>query len=495
MGNSVHPTDSSYPESPVLLKRDSPMRGKLSETSRKGKLGVSLSLSQVKIERWSLVEKIKALENQVAEMDVLTSENIRLQRELQESEGEKEMIRAKFADINDKLKGFMAKEQFEKDQLESELRAKTEEVRSKSLDQDALRLENARLRKEIELVEDEMLKMKQLNASCIDRSIHDRVVSDLKRETEQLRLSLKDSISRTIFERTLKQIEELNDHLKAKSTCISELEQERIQLCTRIGCLEKQDIDNTRLIEKLKSELSTLEDSNESFQKRLIQVERMSAASLKEDQLSISSLREELRDSERKITELLSELNLKAERERRFHLESGIARRSIESVKLDKLRLAGKINDIRQETESLKNSIRNSAMEHERYFIDQMKTVQSFYEHNLSEFRKGVWRSLQQFNLIDQLEDPPATLTELVIVLRSILCDTSKEISDAREDMFILKSELSQKDFEITELKNRLDVLAAGKKEDDSVLNEFRRSIESIESNLRSSRRFSQKPM
>jgi chromosome segregation ATPase len=484
IGYQSQASESHFCDSPTLSRRDV-KREKSLEGSRTGKSGVGLSLSQAKIERWSLVEKLKVLESQLTEMDSISKENIRLHRVLQESEDEKLEIRNKFAAMNDRLKEFLVKEQAERSHLEAELSLTLEENRVLKLDQGACHLENAKVQKEMQLVQNEMLKMRQLNASCIDRSVHERITSDLKQESEQLRASLAETVSQTIYERALKQITDMNDQLVTKSTRITDLEHENIKLSHEIARLGRRETESSRVIEKLRSELSDLEDSNASFRQRLVQVERMSTATVKEDQISMSCLREELKISEKRITEFLSDLGLKAERERRFQLESGMARKSIESVRQDKLRLVNKVKTIREEMELLKISMRNASLEQNNIMTEELTKIQHFYNENLSQFSKGVWRMLQHFNLVDQLEGSPATLTDLVLVLKAVLGEISCELNTFREDIFLLKTDLGRKESQIVELTDRLSKVVTGKREDDFVLNEVRQSIESIESVLR----------
>lgn len=147
----------------------------------------SQSLTALKVENISLKEHVKFLENHLCDFKAVRRENSDLNEKLHASAEESLRVREKYIEMSERVRRFMENEKAVRVDLESKLST-----------QEHFKKEVVRLSMHLDSSHDEITKLKLLNASCIDRMIHERTLNDVKAENAKLRLALLDSVPRTI---------------------------------------------------------------------------------------------------------------------------------------------------------------------------------------------------------------------------------------------------------------------------------------------------------
>ena len=486
-------SNSPYCDSPTFTRRECRLGSRSVDISRTGRTRLGVSLSQAKMDQWSMSERVKILEAQLRDKEEVMHENAQLREELASSEKERVRTRERFVEMNDRLKGFISKEQSDRKAMEVELAEARERMRNAVNERDHTMQENAMLRRENELVQEEIVKIRQINADCIDRSVHDRILADTRRENDQLRASLTESVPKAIHERTVSQIAELNHLVSARTRELLNKEKEKASVDQRMKAADERDTANQKLIEKLRDELVDMERMNEGFSKKFVQVERQLARHIPIE--DIEAMRLELVDSQKRVNQLMSELTVRAEKDKRISLETSILSQSIDMVRSEKVRLLKQVRALKEDTELVKLSVRNQRIEFNDVLRRQIFAIQAHFQGDINHLVNGIWNLLRQMSLVEAEWESPQTLTDAVTVLRSVVKSAVEDLRAAKEDCYIAKSHVAkllakcgEKDDAIRKLNAKLVAVDAGKMQHDSMLSKLRESVESAELRLSASR-------
>lgn len=475
---SNSPSQGSVCDSPTFPRREGRSRRFSTERGSTTRLSAGLSLSQAQIDKWSLRDRIKELEAQLVNRDDVFKENFDLKTELQSSEAERLRVRDRLIDMNEKLREFVAKEQETRRRLESELSEAKDHIRIAMEENVQLGAEVAKAKKEASIVQDEMLKIKQLNAECIDRSVHERILSDMRKETDQLRASIEGSISAPVHDRALRQIDHLHSQLTEQRMLVSSMEQEKHTLQAETRSVECLLIERDETIAKLRGELARLESIAETHKSRISQLEKSVRDTKRENENNIESVRSELRKSDSKISELLEQLEQISEKEKRAQIQSSLSGKRSET---DKARALGRVKRIREELRDLKLQVNNASTSLHAFTADQVVLLLQLAETRTSRLVEGMWKLMTQVELIDPTWPQPDTLTDFVIVLRSALKEVVADMRQARSEVASLSNDRESRDRLILELTQKVAQMQSGKQREEQMLSRLRDSIESAQ--------------
>lgn len=475
---SSSPTQGSVCDSPTFSRREGRSRRFSTEKGSATRLSAGLSLSQAQIEKWSLHERIKELEAQLVNRDDVFKENFDLKTELQSSEAERLRVRDRLIDMNEKLREFVAKEQETRRRLESELSEAKDHIRIAMEQNVQLGAELAKAKKEASIIQDELLKIKQLNADCIDRSVHERILSDMRKETDQLRASIEGSISAPVHDRALRQIDHLHSQLTEQRMLVSSMEQQKHTLQAETRSVECLLMERDATIAKLRGELARLESIAETHISRISQLEKSVQDTKREDENKIEAVRSELRKSDARISELLEQQEQTSEKEKRTQLQSSLSRKRFEK---DKARAQGRVKRMREELRDLKVHVNNASTGLHAFAADQVERLLQLADARTTRLLEGIWKLLTQVELIDPTWPQPDTLTDFVIVLRSALKEVVADMRQARSEVVDLSNECESRDRLILELTQKVAQMQSGKQREEQMLSRLRDSIESAQ--------------
>ena len=206
-------------------------------------------------------------------------------------------------------------------------------------------------------------------------------------------------------------------------------------------------------------------------------------------------MRLELVDSQKRVNQLMSELTVRAEKDKRISLETSILSQSIDMVRSEKVRLLKQVRALKEDTELVKLSVRNQRIEFNDVLRRQIFAIQAHFQGDINHLVNGIWNLLRQMSLVEAEWESPQTLTDAVTVLRSVVKSAVEDLRAAKEDCYIAKSHVAkllakcgEKDDAIRKLNAKLVAVDAGKMQHDSMLSKLRDSVESAELRLSASR-------
>ena len=473
---------SPYGESPKFVNRETGFGEKSLDMTKTSRSSLGLSLSQAKIDRWTMGERIQLLETQLEDREHVLRENMDLKERVRVTEHEHSRLREKFSELNAKVRDFMHREE-------------SEEKTSKILmERDQMVHENSRLRRDLDLVQAELSRVRELSAETIDRKIHERLLNDLKVENEKLRRSLEESVPRTVHDRIFIQYQESSQVLLEKSRETVHLEREVSRYMQRLKNAEETEASSRNIIANLKDELVEMERANDRFSRRLIELERLVGGSKNKEKDALNeldSMRSELSDAQKRMNALLTELTVKTENEKRLGLEASLLNQSMEIAKSDTSKMLTRLGSMKEELKILKLAVQNDRSEFGECIKSSIAEIQDEFQSNIKQLIHGVWKLLTHFRLVDDSWEKPSRVTDLVLVLKAALAASSNELLKCINECDIAKSDAAhlletctEKDEQIRKLSYRLSALESNRANEDMMMSKLRKSIETAESKL-----------
>lgn len=484
---------SPYSESPKFVNRETRFGGNSMDMTKSSRSGLGISRSQAKIERWSMNDKMRVLEEQVGDREEVFRENMELKERVRVTEQEHERLRERFSDMNSQVKALMQRDESIRSKSEADLAEAREKISALGYERDQTAHENSRLKRDLDLIQEELARVRELASETIDRKIHSRIVGDLKNENDKLRKCVEESVPRAVHERLVIQFEESSHTLIEKSRESVELQRELTRYCSRLKCAEDAESTSRNTISKLKDELIEADNSNDRFSRQLIELERMVASKNKSSNAlnELEHMKSELAESQKRMNVLLSELSFKAANEKRLGLEASFLNQSMEIARSDKAKMLARLGAMKEESRILKLAIENDRSEFGESLKGGIAEIQNKFDSSIQQLIHGVWKLLTQFRLVDDSWEKPDRVTDLVVVLKAALTATTNELNRYKSDYEIASTELAklvarctEKDGHLRNLSSKLSVLEATRISEDLVMSKLRESIESAESRL-----------
>ena len=453
---------------------------------------MSQSLTQAKIERWSLTDRIGQLESELWDLREVQRENADLKEQLRVSKMEQDDTVNRFSEMKSRVNLFISREEATRHSIESELSLATEQVQAVSFERERAVQESLRLRTELAMLQQEMNRVRNLLADSVDREFHERMAQDLKAEVEAVRKSFEGSVPQVIHERVVSQMQQT-------STKLTDAEE-------RVRAFQCDNNSVTAVFKDKDEQISRLQGQLESSEVRL----KTAQAELDALRLHIKELAPTIEDGRKYslVADALKEsmkrgADLNAELARKTDIESSLSSRVIalekalieagrrkHVVDIQVKRLRNDLNAVKSHAESLQASSQEIVQ-------TGIHRIEEKYNMESEEVCSDVYKVMRRLGVVHGEVDKPRSRHELVILLTSTLTalkveleSTHMEAETARLAVGSTRVDLARREAEVRELTMRMSTVAHDRTREDTVLSRLRESIESAEFRMSRHKRF-----
>ena len=468
--------NTTFTESPILRHR-SPGRLRRSDLSLS--VGGSSSLAQAKVERWSLYERVKELEELLRDRDEIVRINLDLRDRLEQSESDRGTMFAQQEKLIEQLKRFRSKEENTVKGNAEEMRILQENLHTTTLEKDRLVRESSRLINENKIFQEELERMQESILQMIDRTVHERIVEDLRNEIVSIRKSLSETVPQSIHERLISQLAESKSLFDEKSS-------ELIQLKDEIMKHENQLNGHRNFEANLKSKISLLEEENKSLKETIekLQGDIGLSKTLIEDGRKYRLTAEALKESVKRSTEL------SMQQDRRDSLVDEL------QIDLENLRKIRQFEtEVHEKTRLQVASLKHDMMSLRKITVDQsvafhdsiavvFETLMNERGMDTRDIISTIWRMLDKLGFIPNDWPCPAGVDELVHTLKTTLAQVASEVSRTATESALVQRELNRRDHELRELRMMIENLERTRGEEKRAISNLRSSMEAAEQRI-----------
>ena len=447
---------NAFPDSPLYRERR-PIRTPGSmRRSTSGSL--SSSLAQSKVLRWSLAERVNELEGKLEDYHHISRLNADLRDQLRITQEENRSMIQRYNDLNTRVKSFVSKEELARKVQEHELHELKIESQSMKFDKDRLANECDRLKSEADIFKIEIDRLRVTCSESVDRTMHDRMLSDLRNEISSLRQSLEQSVDLNVHERLRSQLSESHCKVNSQELEINKLNRELEDLsckCSDVVC-DRDALQKTveDLIQQIKDSKSLIEDG---------QKYRFTAEALKE--------------AVKRNTELSVLVD---------QLKSQESSHKHEMKRLEDLRgvMSETVNTYRHDLTNLRELVRDQSSNFSRTMQDSLRRLHAANQKETASFISTVMDLLIKLEYIEGKVDQSMKLSDLAHVLKTCLKRKSDAYSSQASHLRSLVNELRSKEESVNRLRSSIEENTRTRRCEDEAMSKLRSSIESAELQL-----------
>ena len=469
-----------FSDSPSFSRRDCRTR-KSMELGRSSSM--SQSLTQAKIERWSLSERIGELESQIWDLREVQRENAGLREELRQAKLENEDVVNRFSEMKDRVNRFIATEESNRLGIENELSIVTEQLQSVTFERDRVSQDSLRLKSEVTLLQQELTRARALIAGSVERSFHERMADELRSEVESVRKSFEGSVPQVVHERVLSQLQTVTSKL-------AELESAHFKIGQDIAktALLMREKDDT--IEKLQTQMGLLENRLEKSRLdfEAVQSHVKELAPLVDDGRKYPLITDALKESIRRAAELTAEIDRKAESEKAMVARFAALERDAREVARWKHSVSLQVKRMKAEFSRLQASATAIRSESDQIVRTGLRQVQEKFTMEIAPIYSDICDLLNKSGITPADWKQPRNSSEIKANLKAGLNAITKEmhhlqaqLEAAENESVHLKSDNVRKTAEIRNLSLEISTLSHERSREDKMLSRLRDSIESAE--------------
>lgn len=419
------------------------------------------------------MERIKELEGQLCGYEDTVRKNVELQHQVRSFQEENRSVLERYSSLNERVKAFIAKEESSRKELESELHSSQMKLHSAVLDKDRLANENARMKSDLEMVEAELGRLRKSCEDSIDRSLHERLINDLRSEVRSVRQALEESVPPVVHEKVLMEVSDLKSRLNERGSLEEHLRREIARLGAESEMAKSRELELQFQIKSHVAENTSLQEVI-GRQSRELNESKL----LIEDGRKYHFVAEALKESVKRTTELSLDADRCRENEIRLSEE-------IQRFQEYNSNTAGSITALKRDLLALKAEVVNQAATYKQCLADGATRFQTNQSREIQSFITGLWNMLRKNGVLrDGIQQQPKKLDELVNALKSSLKLHADSMAACKRDAECLKSELRQRDEIIKRLQNSVDTFERGRANEGEIISKLRNSIESAELQL-----------
>ena len=445
-----------FPDSPPSRERR-PIRTPGSmRRSTSGTL--SSSLAQSKVLRWSLAERVNELEEKLEDYNHICRLNADLRDQLRITQDENRSMIQRYNDLNTRVKSFVSKDETARKAQEQELHELQIESQSMRFEKDRLSNECDRLKSEADILRVEIDRLRAASVESVDRTMHDRMVGDLKDEISSLRQSLEQSVHLTVHERLQLQLSESQSKINSQDLEVRKLNRELEDVRDRYSQVVSDRTALQKTVEDLVEQIKESKNLIEDGRKYRFTAEALKESVRRNDELSV--LVDDLKNKE--------------------------SNHEHEMKRLDDLTevMRETINTYRDDLMGLRELVRDQYSTFTRTMQDGLRRLHAGHQREAASFISSVMDLLIKLEYFDGTMEQSMKLTDLAHVLKVCLKRKSDALSRQSLNLRSVVNELRSKEESVNRLRCSIEENTRMKRCEDQAMSKLKSSIESAELQL-----------